>query len=102
MHCVGEYPTPDEKMHLSQIDLLIKRYPNVRIGFSTHENPENFALVQLAVAKGACVFEKHVGVPTSNYPLNAYSCSPNQYFKWLEAFSYAMKVCEPSPQTFIA
>ena len=59
----------------------------------THENPENLALIQLAVAKGACVFEKHVGVPTSNYPLNAYSCSPNQYFKWLEAFSYAMKVC---------
>ncbi len=98
MHCVGEYPTPDEKMHLSQIDLLIKRYPNVRIGFSTHENPENIALVQLAVAKGACVFEKHVGVPTSNYPLNAYSCSPNQYFKWLEAFSYAMKVCGEGSQ----
>ena len=30
---VLKYPTPDEKMHLSQIDLLIKRYPNVRIAF---------------------------------------------------------------------
>jgi len=93
MHCVGEYPTPDEKMHLSQIDLMRQRYPSVRIGYSTHENPTNTTLVQLALAKGATVFEKHVGVSTAEYPLNTYSCSPQQYKDWLNAVSYAITVC---------
>lgn len=73
LHCVGEYPTADEKMHVSQIDFLKARYPGVRIGFSTHEDPGNTDIIKLAVAKGAQVFEKHVGVPTDKYPLNAYS-----------------------------
>ena len=30
LHCVGEYPTPDERMHLSQIDFLHNRYPGRR------------------------------------------------------------------------
>ena len=93
MHCVGEYPTPDEKMNLSQIDLLSKRYPDVRIGYSTHENPENTKLVQLAVAKGASVFEKHVGIATKKSPLNKYSCSPEQFAAWLKSATYAIAVC---------
>ncbi len=93
LHCVGEYPTADEKMHLSQIDFLKARYPGVRIGFSTHENPANTAIVKLAVAKGAQVFEKHVGVPTKKYPLNAYSASPDQVREWLTAARYAKTLC---------
>jgi len=64
LHCVGEYPTPDERMNLGQIDYLRKRYPDVRIGFSTHEAPSNFDIVKMAIAKGATIFEKHVGVAT--------------------------------------
>lgn len=93
MHCVGEYPTADEKMHISQIDYLRQRYPGVRIGFSTHENPANTDIVKMAVAKGATVFEKHVGVATDKYALNAYSASPAQIQAWLEAASYALKAC---------
>lgn len=93
LHCVGEYPTPDEKMHLSQIDYLKKLYEGVRIGFSTHENPNNTDIVKMAVAKGATVFEKHVGLPTSEYPINAYSANPDQVEAWLEAASYAFKLC---------
>lgn len=52
MHCVGEYPTADEKLHINQIDLLQKRYPGVRVGFSTHENPDNTDIVKMAIAKG--------------------------------------------------
>ena len=55
---------------------LGKRYPDVRIGFSTHEAPSNFDIVKMAIAKGATIFEKHVGVATEKYPLNAYSISP--------------------------
>lgn len=93
LHCVGEYPTADEKMHLGQIDFLKARYPGVRIGFSTHEDPANTDIVKLAMAKGAQIFEKHVGVPTEKYSLNAYSASPEQVSKWLEAARYAVRVC---------
>jgi sialic acid synthase SpsE/mannose-6-phosphate isomerase-like protein (cupin superfamily) len=93
LHCVGEYPTADEKMHVSQIDFLKARYPGVRIGFSTHEDPGNTDVIKLAVAKGAQVFEKHVGVPTDKYPLNAYSASPEQISAWLAAARYAKTIC---------
>jgi sialic acid synthase SpsE/D-lyxose ketol-isomerase len=93
MHCVGEYPTADQKLHINQINLLQQRYPGVRIGFSTHEDPSNTDIVKMAVAKGATIFEKHVGVETKKYALNAYSASPSQIEAWLEAARYAFTVC---------
>jgi sialic acid synthase SpsE/mannose-6-phosphate isomerase-like protein (cupin superfamily) len=93
MHCVGEYPTADEKLHASQIDFLKKRYPEVKIGFSTHENPDNIDVIKIAIAKGAEIFEKHVGLPTEKYSLNAYSASPEQVRNWLQAARYAKTLC---------
>ncbi|BCS55969.1 N-acetylneuraminate synthase family protein [Geobacter sp. SVR] len=93
MHCVGEYPTPDEHLHLSQLDFLRTRYPGVRIGFSTHENPDHTDIVKLAIAKGASIFEKHVGVATERWPLNAYSASPEQVDKWLAAAEQTYALC---------
>jgi len=93
MHCVGEYPTADDKLHIDQIDFLRRRYLDVRIGFSTHENPANTDIVKMAIAKGVRVFEKHVGLETEKYSLNAYSASPKQVMAWLEAARYAMGVC---------
>jgi len=93
LHCVGEYPTPDEHMNLSQIDLMKARYPDVRIGFSTHEDPDNTDIVKLAMAKGVDLFEKHVGLATEDYALNAYSASPEQLDAWLKAAQYALNVC---------
>jgi sialic acid synthase SpsE/D-lyxose ketol-isomerase len=105
LHCVGEYPTPEERMHLSQIDFLRARYPDVRIGFSTHEDPAQTDIVKMAVAKGVTLFEKHVGLPTVDYPLNAYSASPEQVRAWLQAAQQALTVCgvgdvrlPPNPQ----
>lgn len=93
LHCVGEYPTPEDRMHLSQIDFLKARYPGVRIGFSTHESPANVDIIKLAVAKGASIFEKHVGLPTKKYPLNAYSASPEQVDAWLSAAAHTQTLC---------
>jgi sialic acid synthase SpsE/D-lyxose ketol-isomerase len=93
MHCVGEYPTADEKLHINQITYLKQRYPSVRIGFSTHENPANTDIVKMAIAKGASIFERHVGLETEKYTLNAYSASPKQIHAWLEAARYALTVC---------
>ena len=93
MHCVGEYPTKPEAIHLSQIDFLKNRYQDIEIGLSTHEEPDNYDLVKMAVAKNTKVFEKHVGLPTEQYPLNAYSASPEQFEKWLASMEEAYKIC---------
>jgi mannose-6-phosphate isomerase-like protein (cupin superfamily) len=89
MHCVGEYPAPDDHLHLGQIALLKKRYPELEVGYSTHERPDNFEAVKIAIALGAVMFEKHVGVPTEKYSINAYSATPGQVRKWLTSASEA-------------
>jgi sialic acid synthase SpsE/quercetin dioxygenase-like cupin family protein len=81
MHCVGEYPTPRDRLQLGQIALLKARYPQLAIGYSTHETPSETEAVKMAVALGANIFEKHVGVGE----LNAYSADPAQVRAWLES-----------------
>ncbi|MFH1387613.1 MAG: N-acetylneuraminate synthase family protein [bacterium] len=93
MHCVGEYPTKGANLQLNQIDLLKKRYPEIVIGFSTHEEPDNTSSIKVAVAKGAKVFERHVAVKADKYPINGYSSTPDQIDKWLEAAQEAFNMC---------
>ena len=100
MHCVGEYPTPQEHLQLNQIDLLRERYPNVPIGYSTHEDPNNFDAIKIAIAKGAVLFEKHVGIPTDKYKLNAYSATPQQIYKWLKSAQDAFLMCGEASRKF--
>lgn len=93
MHCVGEYPCLRNHLELNQIELFRNRYPDIAVGFSTHEEPDNLDSVRIAVAKGASIFEKHVGVPTERYLLNAYSATPAQAGKWLDAAADAIAIC---------
>ncbi len=93
MHCVGEYPTPPEHLQLNQIDFLKNRYPNIPIGFSTHEEPDNTEAIQIAVAKGARIFEKHVAVEADGYVKNRYSATPEQVDRWLAAAQRAYTMC---------
>ncbi len=92
MHCVGEYPTKKENLQLNQIDLFKKRYPELTIGFSTHEEPDNTDSIKIAVSKGAGVFERHVDVKSDKYTINAYSSTPLQINKWLQAAKDAYKM----------
>lgn len=93
MHCVGEYPTGRNNLELNQIDVLSQRYEGVPVGYSTHEHPDNLDAVKIAVGKGALVFERHVGVKTEKYGLNAYSSSPGQVRAWLESARDAFEMC---------
>ncbi|MDD5012076.1 MAG: N-acetylneuraminate synthase family protein [Candidatus Nanoarchaeia archaeon] len=93
MHCVGEYPTKKESLQLNQIDLLKKRYPEITIGFSTHEEPNNLDAVKIAVGKGAQVFERHVNVESEKYSINAYSSTPGEIKKWLQSAEEAYEMC---------
>jgi len=93
MHCVAIYPTPNDKLGLNQINVLRERFPHVPIGFSTHEEPDNYVPIQIAYAKGARLFERHVGIQTEKYQLNRYSSTPEQIARWIEAFKQARAAC---------
>jgi len=93
LHCTGEYPTSDARLQLNQIDLLKQRYPQVRIGYSTHEGPDNTDSIRIAIAKGAVVFEKHVGIPMGQTRPNAYSATPEQIRRWLESARQSFDMC---------
>lgn len=96
MHCVGEYPCSRENLELNQIDLFKERYPKVPIGFSTHEDPDNMDSIRIAIAKGGLLFEKHIGVPTDKYQLNAYSATPEQIKSWINSAIDTFKMCGTS------
>jgi N-acetylneuraminate synthase len=95
MHCVAIYPTPDQNMNLNQIALLRSRYPGIHVGWSTHESPSDMVPVQLAVALGAELFERHVGIATKEAPLNAYSSTPDEVAQWIETKQRAQLLCGP-------
>jgi sialic acid synthase SpsE len=60
LHCVLNYPTPDERAHLGRIETLLKYFPEVDIGYSDHTPPTDQCFpVVMAYAMGARVIEKH-------------------------------------------
>jgi N-acetylneuraminate synthase len=93
MHCVAIYPTPPQEMYLRQIEVFRNRYPHLTIGFSTHESPTDFLTSALAYAKGARIFEKHVGLPTETIKLNAYSANPTETRAWVRSIKLAEAAC---------
>lgn len=93
LHCVGVYPSPDEILHLNFLEKLTRRYPDVTIGYSGHEAPDNTDVVKVAIAKGAKILERHVGLPTDTITLNAYSMNPGQVEKWVAAAAQAHVIC---------
>ena len=93
MHCVADYPTATEKLQLNQMDVLKKLYPEIPIGFSTHEDPNATDIIPIAVAKGAKIFEKHVNVQEEGFSINGYSSTDEQVDRWLAAAAHAFEIC---------
>jgi len=56
LHCIAIYPTEDKFINLNNIETLKTIYP-YPIGFSDHSL--GFSIPLAAVAKGACLIEKH-------------------------------------------
>lgn len=94
LHCVAIYPAPADLLQLDIIDKMKKRYPDISIGYSGHENPNDVIVPSMAIAKGAAILERHVGLPTDKIKLNKYSMSPEQADKWVETIVNARKACE--------
>ena len=92
MHCVGEYPTARANYELNQIGFFNHRYPHITIGYSTHELPAELDAVKMAIAEGAMILERHVGIETERYSVNAYSSTPDQIDAWLHAAQSAFEM----------
>jgi N-acetylneuraminate synthase len=93
LHCVGAYPMKNRQAQLYCIKRMINRYSKATIGYSGHECPDNLAIVQMAVAMGACVFERHVGHATEKYGLNGYSTEVDHIGRWIAAILTAKEIC---------
>jgi N-acetylneuraminate synthase len=93
LHCVGIYPPQSEQMQLNCIERMIDRYPDILIGYSGHEDPHNFLISQMAVAKGATILERHIGHKAEGgVSLNAYSTEADELSDWIMAIKTAQEM----------
>lgn len=95
-HCVAAYPHGDNECELNQIDFLRNRYPNHTIGYSCHEYHDWTTSIQIAVAKGARTFERHIDIDLDGAPVAKYSSLPEQLDLWFKAFHKALTFCGTS------
>ena len=58
LHCTSSYPLPDSEANLNVIHTYRKLFPNIKIGFSGHD--QGLPLTLAAVAMGCKVIERHV------------------------------------------
>lgn len=96
-HCVSNYPSEDDELELNQIDFLIKRYPGVVIGHSTHEYHDWHSSMLISYAKGVRTWERHIDIP---YPENhrqkevsKYCSLPEQIEEYFNSFKKAKEMC---------
>lgn len=59
LHCVLNYPTPDENANLGMIKGLRKAFPNNIIGYSDHTLPKDMKTLEVATLLGSVIIEKH-------------------------------------------
>ncbi len=94
-HCVSIYPSEDSDLELNQVDFLKKRYPDMVIGFSTHEKNDWTSSIMMAYAKGARTFERHIDIEADGIAVSPYCTTPEQCDVWFTAFKKAKEMCGP-------
>jgi N-acetylneuraminate synthase len=92
-HCVSIYPSEDNELELNQIDFLRNRYPDLVIGYSTHEMTDWSSSVMVAYAKGARTFERHIDIDADGIAVSPYCTLPHQADVWFKAFNKAVEMC---------
>lgn len=102
LHCVGLYPVGDQFVQLNCMSRMMNRYPGVVIGYSGHENPKDYTIAQMAIAKGARILERHVGKATDAIKLNAYSTDVKDVHHWVEAILRARTICGDYTKKYIS
>ena len=94
LHCVSDYPCPVEKANLGRIDELRYRF-QVPVGFSDHTLGTTAAIA--AVARGACIIEKHLTLDRADGGLDAsFSSEPYELRELVKACHDAWAACQDS------
>tara|TARA_X000000368_G_scaffold417873_1_gene415561 strand:- start:2331 stop:3851 length:1521 start_codon:yes stop_codon:yes gene_type:complete len=90
-YCVSLYPTNLNQLNLSYLQILKSNFPDIRIGFSTHEGPDTSKTASYALHAGATIFEKHIALENEakGYTQNDYSVYPDQLILWLDELTNA-------------
>ena len=60
LSCTSTYPTDISDMNLRRINTLMKKYPNIPIGYSGHE--QGILATLIAVSMGSAIIERHITV----------------------------------------
>lgn len=82
--CTSQYPTPPEDVNLRKLSTLRAAFPQLTLGFSDHTQGPWAS--SLAVAFGACVFEKHFTLSHDlPGPDHWFSENPTELSEWVTA-----------------
>ena len=83
LQCTSLYPAPPEQVHLRAMDTLSAAF-QLPVGFSDHTLDIITAVA--AVARGACVIEKHLTINRSlPGPDHSYALEPSEFKKMVQA-----------------
>jgi N-acetylneuraminate synthase/sialic acid synthase len=96
LHCVSEYPCEFNRLGLSNIELLIKEFPECVIGSSDHFN--GILSGPVACLKGARVFEKHVTLNRAwKGTDHSFALEPDGFRKYVRDVKRVRHMLPPKP-----
>jgi N-acetylneuraminate synthase len=59
LHCILNYPTPDEHANLGMLLGLKRAFPDKIVGYSDHTLPKDMKICEMATLMGSVIIEKH-------------------------------------------
>lgn len=96
LHCVSEYPCEYNRLGLSNIEVLIKEFPQCTIGSSDHFN--GILSGPVAYLKGARVFEKHVTLNRASKGTDhSFALEPEGFRKFVRDIKRVRFMIPPKP-----
>lgn len=98
LHCVSAYPTPPNAARLGSAGVNLSFFSDVgpwfQVGFSDHTR--GHAVACAAVAKGACVLEKHIQLhPSLKTADSHFSVTPSEFVDYCLNVKDAWEACQP-------
>lgn len=89
--CTSQYPTPPQDINLNKLRTLQSAFPSLLTGFSDHS--QGPLASSLAVAYGACVFEKHFTLDRNlPGPDHWFSENPETLKEWVTSIRTAFSM----------
>lgn len=90
MQCTGMYPTPNKFANIGVIHYFKEKF-NLPVGFSDHTIGIDAPM--LAVAAGACLFEKHITLDKNMEGPDHFMCAePAEIIEMIEKIKYARSI----------